>query len=101
MDESRVVTEGSPIMITCEVEGFPQPSVSFKRHSKTILGNKRIKFIGPVSMPTYVGNITRVKLTLCITEVLREDYGKYECCASNSIEKLAVTKDVFLDVQCK
>ena len=99
MDEHIVVHEGSSIAITCEVDGYPQPRVLFQRFSTGINEDKRIKLIRPVIIPINLGNITRVRYILNITEVLRKDHGEYECYARNSIGES--TKSVVLDVQCK
>ena len=98
MDEHIVVKEGSSIAITCVVDGYPQPSVLFQRSFTHVYEDKRIKLIGPVDIPVDIGNITRIRYFLNITEVLRDDHGKYECYARNYIG-LSV-KGVFLHVQC-
>ena len=100
MDEKIVANEGSSVTITCEVDGFPQPSVSlFQKSSIHFYEDKRFKLIGPISIPVNIGNITRNRYVLNITKVLKEDHGEYECYARNNIGESI--KSAFLDVQCK
>ena len=100
MDEHVVVDEGSSVAITCEVDGFPQPSILlFPKSSERIYEDNRIELIGPIRIPVNIGNITRIRYVLNITEVLREDHGEYECNARNNIGESI--KCTFLDVQCK
>ena len=94
------VLERSSINITCEAEGFPAPHISIKT-SERKTDNKRIKKLGPIDIPTSIGNITRVKYILIITEVLRADHGKYKCCVISDKFGRTIEEDSFLDVQCE
>ena len=94
--------ERSSINITCEAEGFPAPNISIKAsEKKNDHENRRIKMLGPIDMPTGIGNITRVKYILIITEVLRVDHGKYKCCVVSDKFGRTIEEDSFLDVQCE
>lgn len=94
------VMERSSINITCEAEGFPAPHISIKTFERKT-DNRRIKNLGPIDMPTGIGNITRVKYILIITEVLRVDHGKYKCCVISENFGRTIEEDSYLNVQCE
>ena len=99
MDEEIVANDESSAAITCEVDGYPQPSVLFQKSSIRIYEGKRIKLLGPINIPVNIGNITRNRYVLNITKVLRVDQGEYECYAKNDVGESI--ESAFLDVQCK
>ena len=77
------INEGDTATFTCEVIGYPKPTVIWS----TINGTSRDRTLvsDSVSVPTGDGNKTRVSRNLTIMNASREDPGVYICNANNSI----------------
>ena len=97
MYNNTIVREGDTTIITCEVLGYPPPTVVWNRINGIL--SDRVSVSDSVSVPTGYGNVTRVSVNLTITNASREDTGVYSCSANNSIE--SDIKDVSFTVQCK
>ena len=87
--KSRVIIEGSDIVLTCNATGNPTPLISWTIDGFVISssGDPRINF--------EAGN-----KILNIRNVSRADEGEYRCVASNYLGD-ACSNATLLDVQCK
>ena len=93
----QIVREGNTTTITCEVFGYPPPTVVWNRTNRIL--SDRVSVSDSVSVPTGYGNVTRVSVNLRITNAYREDTGDYTCSANNSISSDNSTARI--TVQCK
>ena len=75
------VTEHEDLSFVAVVEGNPAPYVAWVSQNGSVLQNKTEQF-----------NYT-------ITNITREDRGKYQCVATNPVGK--DTKDFVINVKCK
>lgn len=82
MSHSRIhAREGANVNITCVVEGEPTPSISWKKDdTQGIHSNEHyhLKMHGHSHM-------------LIIHHIQEQDFGKYECMASNSLSSATGT----------
>ena len=69
------VVDGNVLYLTCETEGFPAPSVTWKKNSKVLQTNIN-------------------KTDFIIDDASENDAGKYECEASNSVGTVSYTVEV-------
>jgi len=97
MFNNTLVTENNTIIITCEVIGYPPPTIVWSRSNGAL--SDRVSVNNSVSVPTGNGNVTRVSVNLTITDAFREDTGMYTCSANNSIG--SDNRNVNITVQCK
>lgn len=74
--KNQTVTEGGNATLKCLAEGKPTPNITWRR-----LSDKTV-----VTMP--------------LTDIRRQDAGKYRCTAYNGIGS-PTEEDVFIDVQCE
>ena len=91
------VREGSTTTIICEAFGYPPPTVVWNRSNEML--SDRVSVSDSVSVHTGNGNVTRVSVSLTITNASREDTGVYTCSANNSIG--SDSSNVSITVQCK
>ena len=89
--------EGNTNTITCEVFGYPPPTVVWNRINGIL--SDRVSVSDSVSVPTGYGNVTSVSVNLTITNAYREDAGVYTCSANNSIGSDG--SDISIAIQCK
>ena len=69
------VVEGNVLYLVCQAEGYPTPSVTWKKNGKVLK--------------------TNIKKTVFITDDTSEkDAGKYKCEASNSVGTASYTVEV-------
>ena len=92
-----IVREGDTSIATCEVLGYPPPTIVWNRIDGHL--SDRVSVGDSVSVPTGYGNVTRVSVNLTITNAYREDTGVYTCSANNSIG--SDNRNVSITVQCK
>ncbi|XP_021711599.1 lachesin [Aedes aegypti] len=64
--------EGENVKLTCSAEGYPRPTISWKREYGAIL---------PIGGQSYTGN------ELSLSSLVREDRGTYFCIADNGVGK--------------
>lgn len=88
-------------IIYCEAEGFPAPDIVLKKSYENNVDGRRVLSLDPVKISTGNGNITRVRMTLNITDVRKIDNGAYLCSASNDVVKEAITKRCSIIVYCE
>ena len=69
------VVDGNVLYLACEAEGFPTPSVTWKRNNKVLQTNIN-------------------KTDFIIDDSSEKDAGKYECEASNSVGTVSYTVEV-------
>ena len=69
------VVDGNVLYLACEAEGFPAPSVTWKKSNKVLQTNIN-------------------KTDFIIDEASEKDAGKYECEASNSVGTVSYTVEV-------
>ncbi|KFB35803.1 AGAP004108-PA-like protein [Anopheles sinensis] len=75
--------EGEDAQLVCRAEGYPRPSISWKREYNAIL---------PIGGQTFAGNELR------LNALRREDRGTYYCTADNGVGK-PDTKTITLEVE--
>ena len=75
--KNTTVTEGNPINLTCHANGFPVPSVVWKKDGQEISSMS----------------------VLHIESSQRSDSGRYICIASNTLQKKEM--ETFVTVNCK
>jgi len=92
-----IVREGNTATITCEVFGYPPPTIVWSRLDGSL--SDRVFVNDSVSIPTGYGNVTRVSVSLIIITAFREDTGEYMCSASNEIGN--DDSNVSIIVECK
>lgn len=80
---STTVLENQPASLTCHAEGYPRPTIIWKRAKNAILPQGKHETQGHV---------------LKIQSVKREDRGRYICEANNGVGK-AATKNIGLEVE--
>ena len=71
------VVEGNVLYLVCETEGYPMPSVYWKKNGKVLQANVMIS-----------------KTDFIIDDTSEQDAGKYECEAINSIGTVSYTVKV-------
>ena len=69
------VVDGNVLYLTCEAEGFPAPSVTWKKSNKVLQTNIN-------------------KTDFIIDDASENDAGKYKCEASNSVGTVSYTVEV-------
>ena len=69
------VVEGNVLYLVCETEGYPTPSVTWKKNGKVLQTNRN-------------------KTDFIIDDTSKKDAGKYECEASNSVGTVSYTVEV-------
>ena len=79
---SKVVNESGTASFQCEVEGNPEPKVTWLKQNSNLLADKRV-------VPSRGG--------LMITDVMSQDEGRYTCVARNILGE--VTSSATLSVQ--
>ena len=84
-----VVREGQDVVLRCEADGHPQPTVKWRRE-----GNLKIRGLAGRYSGLVVGQV------VSLTEVSRRDSGPYLCIANNGVPP-AVSRRVILGVTCK
>ena len=92
-----IVREGNTTTITCEAFGYLPPTAVWNRINGIL--SDTISVSDSVSVPTGYGNVTRVRVSLTITNASREDTGVYTCSANNSIG--SDNSNVSITVECK
>lgn len=70
-----IVVDGNVLYLVCEAEGFPAPSVTWKKNNKVLQTNIN-------------------KTNFIIDDTSEKDAGKYECEASNSVGTVSYTVEV-------
>ena len=93
----EVLIERNTTTITCEVFGYPPPTVQWDRIDGTL--SDRVSVSDSVSVPAVYGNVTRVIVNLTIKNASREDTGVYMCSANNSVGDDIMNASI--TVQCK
>ena len=86
---SEAKTEGENLILSCDAEGVPAPTISWTRNGSLVdtSDNSRISFSAD-------------RKQLAITNVNRTDSGEYRCVANNSLGN-DTSNPATLDVQCK
>ena len=69
------VVEGNVLYLVCEAEGFPSPSVTWRKNGKVLQTNIN-------------------KTIFIIDDTSEKDAGKYECKASNAVRTVSYTVEV-------
>ena len=92
-----IIIEGNTISITCEVFGYPSPTVVWSKPNGGL--SDRVSVSNGFSVPTGYGNVTSVKVNLIITNASRKDTGVYTCSANNSVG--SDKNNATITVQCK
>jgi len=87
--QTRAVTEGNSVTLSCNVSGNPEPSISWTTNGFQV--NTTINFRISFSAD---------KKQLTITNAKRTDNGNYRCVANNSLG-IATSDAATVDVQCK
>ena len=91
------VPQDDNITINCSAVGFPPPSLHWMRQG-AVLDDERVSVHdGPVEY-SVITNITRVTVSLVITNASRDDIDQYICTAENFLGK--VSRIFQLIVQC-
>lgn len=80
---SATVTEHQPASLTCNAEGYPRPTITWRRAKNAIM---------PAGGHTATGNVLKVQ------NARREDRGTYICMANNDVGKPA-QKSISLEVE--
>lgn len=80
---SATVTENQPASLTCNADGYPRPTITWRRSKNGIM---------PAGGHTATGNVLKIQVTR------REDRGTYICVASNDVGK-PVQKSISLEVE--
>ena len=97
MVNETIILEGNGTTITCEVLGYPPPTIVWSRLDGNL--SDRVSVSDSVSVPTGYGNVTRVSVNLTITNAIREDTGEYMCAAINTVGNDNMS--VYITIQCK
>jgi hypothetical protein len=66
------VTAGDPVILQCEVDGTPEPVITWRKDSRILSSDKNV-----------IITKRRFKSLLTITKVSKSDQGRYSCKASN------------------
>jgi len=69
------VVDGNVLYLVCEAEGFPSPSVAWKKNDKVLQTNIN-------------------KTDFIIDDTIDKDAGKYECEVSNTVGTISYTVEV-------
>lgn len=80
---STTVPEFQPASLTCQADGYPRPSITWRRTKNGIL---------PQGGHSFAGNVLKIE------SVRREDRGTYVCVANNDVGKSA-EKPISLEVE--
>lgn len=80
---SATVAEHQPASLTCNAEGYPRPTITWRRAKNGIM---------PAGGHIAAGNVLKIQATR------REDRGTYICMASNDVGK-PVQKSISLEVE--
>ena len=93
------VPQDDSITIYCTATGYPTPSLPWAGKDGAELNNERFSVRdGPVKYSVST-NLTRVTISLIITNASRDDIGQYMCIAKNFLDdNVNRTFNVF--VQC-
>ncbi|XP_055524701.1 lachesin-like isoform X2 [Wyeomyia smithii] len=75
--------EGEDVKLSCSAEGYPRPSITWKREHGAIL---------PIGGQSFAGNV------LSLTSLAKEDRGTYFCLADNGVGK-PDSKTINLEVE--
>jgi hypothetical protein len=79
--------EGESIKLTCQVEGFPKPSINWLKDGKSL--PQSLRFNTSYIIPTGVASLT-------VTGTLLTDCGNYTAVAENQAGKAYTTSQVFV-----
>ena len=80
---SATVAENQPASLTCNAEGYPRPTITWRRAKNAIM---------PSGGHTSTGNVLKIQAAQ------REDRGTYICVANNDVGK-PVQKSISLEVE--
>lgn len=80
---SATVSENQPASLTCNADGYPRPTITWRRAKNAIM---------PAGGHTASGNVLKIQAAR------REDRGTYICMASNDVGK-PVQKSISLEVE--
>ena len=92
MDTSKNVVLGDDLEITCDVSGYPYPTVNWFKDGKPLMSDKRI---------TLSDNGVYRKAILGINNLEFEDKGEYTCTATSPENPLGVTATIDISVKGK
>lgn len=74
-----IVVEGNVLYLVCETEGYPMPSVYWKKNGKVLQAN-----------------VMMSKTDFIIDDTSEQDNGKYECEASNPVGTMSYSVEVVI-----
>ena len=92
MDTSKNVVLGDDLEITCDVSGYPYPTVNWFKDGKPLMPNKRI---------TIIDNGMYKNAILSIHDLEFEDKGEYTCNATSVENPSGVTATIVIRVKGK
>nr|XP_022327701.1 hemicentin-1-like isoform X2 [Crassostrea virginica] len=92
MDTSKNVVLGDDLEITCDVSGYPYPTVNWFKDGKPLMSDKRI---------TLSDNGVYRKAILGINNLEFEDKGEYTCTATSPENPLGVTATIDISVKAE
>lgn len=92
MDTSKNVVLGDDLEITCNVSGYPYPTVNWFKDGKRLMSDKRI---------TLSDNGVYRKAILGINNLEFEDKGEYTCTATSPENPLGVSATIDISVKGK
>ena len=92
------VPQDDNITINCSAIGFPPPSLHWMRQGAE-LNDERFSVHEGLVEYSVITNITRVTVSLVITNASRDDIDQYTCTAENFLSKF--NRSINLYVQCK
>ena len=83
---------GKPVVFTCLVSGYPEPTVEWRKEKSSISSTKN----GHIKRFQLKTNATLIQSVLNITAVTRNDNGTYFCESSNVVENLKETTELLV-----
>nr|XP_022331896.1 hemicentin-1-like [Crassostrea virginica] len=92
MDSSKNVVQEDNVEITCDVSGYPYPTVNWFKDGKPLMPNKRI---------TIIDNGMYKNAILSIHDLEFEDKGEYTCNATSVENPSGVTATIVIRVKDK
>lgn len=92
MDTSKNVVLGDDLKITCDVSGYPYPTVNWFKDGKLLMSDKRI---------TLSDNGVYRKVIMGINNLEFKDNGEYTCNATNKENPSGVTAKIVIRVKGK